>query len=106
MRKGPFGPRVRVPSLSCRRPSLFLLQTTPRAGRARALRYRQVGSLLRNGFSDFFATIKGPGRRQGWGMAIARRFEGEFQSLRRAGHVRVRYRSSALARIRRTGCVS
>lgn len=51
-------------SLSVRR--RFSLSYDPSA----ALRYRQVGSLLRNGFPDFFATIKGL-RRNGtrWGMA-------------------------------------
>jgi len=65
MRKGPFGPRfLLLPSLSLsRRPSA-------------ALRYRQVGSLLRNGFPDFFATIKGPGKSgggKGWPASGPRR---------------------------------
>jgi len=87
MRKGPFGSRVLL-SFSSSPPSLsslilclrhrFSLFYYPSA----ALRCRQVGSLLRNGFPNFFATIKGP-RRSGiaeWGMAsVAPYIEGELE---------------------------
>jgi len=56
MRKGPFG--LRVLSFSSLSVPLFSLSYYPLV----ALRYRQVGSLLRNGFPDFFATIKRPFR--------------------------------------------